>query len=129
MNSLTYGATTLALPDDATWPDEHTWQAVEQRQQYSITGALIVEAASKQAGRPITVECAEDFGWMTRADIVTLRTWANLAGQQFTLLLRGQTFTVVFDHARGALDAEPVWDVSDPVGTDFYTATLRFLEV
>jgi hypothetical protein len=127
--TLTYVATTLTLAEDLLWPDEYSWQAVEQRQEYTITGALIVEAAAKLSGRPMTLQAAADYGWITRDTLETLRTWALLAGQQFTLLYRGVTHTVAFDHARGAIDAQQIIDYSDPEATDDYAVTLRFLKV
>jgi hypothetical protein len=127
--TLTYAATPLALPDDLLWRDEHDWRAVEQRQQYTITGALIVEAAAKQAGRTITLEGSDECAWIARSALGTLTTWAALAGQTFTLNLRGVNHTVVFDQDAGAISARPVWEVSDPDAADPYVVTLRFLKV
>ena len=129
MNSLTYGPTTLSLPDDLSWGDEFDWQAVEQRSEYSITGALIVEASAKQSGRTITLAGDDASGWIPRSALVTLRAWSLLPAQAFTLVLRGDTYTVAFDQPRGAVAARPVVDFSDPDGTDQYIPTLRFIEV
>lgn len=129
MTTLTYTGTTLTLPDDLAWPDEFEWAAVEQRQQYTITGALIVEAAAKQAGRTITLEGGDDFAWVPLADLETLLAWKALPGQVFTLVLRGVTHSVVFDHEGRSVEARPVWDVSDPGPADPYIVTLRFLKV
>lgn len=123
--TLTRGGTTLTLPD-LLWPDEYAWQAVEQRTQFTITGALIVEASAKQAGRPITLQSG---AWFVRSQLETLRAWAALPAQQFTLSYRGVSFDVAFDHSRGALAATAVIDYSDPDGTDYYAVTLRFIEV
>jgi hypothetical protein len=35
----------------------------------------------------------------------------------------------VFDHAAGAIDASPVFNVPDPIDADFYAVSLRFLKV
>ena len=129
MNTLTYGATTIALPDDLDWDDEFSWQAVEQRTEYSITGALIVEASAKQAGRTITLAGDDRSGWILRSTLATLRAWAALPAQAFTLVLRGTTRTVAFDQSQGAVDARPVVDFSNPDVADYYIPTLRFIEV
>jgi hypothetical protein len=127
--TLTRSATTLTLPDDLLWTDEYGWPAVEQRQQYSVAGALVVEAAAKQAGRTIRLEAGDDYAWMPRSLLDTLLSWAALPGEQMALLLRGVTHTVVFDHAAGAIDAQPAWPVSDPASDDPYVVSLRFLKV
>ena len=129
MTTLTYGATVIDLPNDLQWVDEFAWQPVEQATQYSLTGALIVEAAAKQAGRPITLTGGDDFGWAARSVVAALLTAAAIPGQQFVLTLRGVPYDVIFDHARTPVDARLVVDYSDPDGTDPYVVTLRFLEV
>lgn len=127
--TLVNGATTLTLSDDLLWTDEFDWAAVEQSQQYGLTGALILDSAAKVSGRTIRLEAGDDYGWMARSTLSTLRTWAGLAGQQFTLNYRSVAHTVVFDHAAGAIDASPVLGCPDPIDADYYVVSLRFLKV
>ena len=127
--SLTNGSTTIDLPPDLVWPDEFTWQQVEQTAEYTTTGALVLDAFTKQAGRPITLQGSETFAWCQRGDLVTLRNWASQAGATFTLTLRGLARTVVFNHDAGALEAEAILDYSDPIDDDPYAITIRFLEL
>lgn len=129
MTTLTYGAITITLPDDLSWPDEYTWRAVAQSREHTLTGALVVESAVRQAGCPITLSGDDSGAWITRAVLDALLAASYLPGQQFTLTLRGVAYTVMFDHEAGAIDARPVWDVSDPTGSDFYVTTLRFFKV
>lgn len=129
MTTLTYAATTLTLPDDLPWTDEFGWPAVEQRSEYSITGALIVEASAKLAGRPVTLTGNETRGWISRATLLTLKAWAALPAQAFTLVINGETLSVAFDQARGAVDATPLFSLVDTDAGDDYIPTLRFIEV
>lgn len=121
----------LALPDQLTWPDEFTWQQVEQSAEYTTTGALVLDAFAKQAGRPITLTGSESHAWCERGPLITLRTWANQPGLLMTLTgLRGSApRQVVFNHEAGALSAEPLIDYADPADSDPYVITLRFLEL
>lgn len=128
--TLTNGATVLTLPTDLLWVDEFDWREVEQRQAYSVTGALIVQAALKLNGRPITLAGSESHGWIARTALLTLLTWRALPAQVFSLVLRSEAArSVMFDHERGAVEAAPIVDFSDPTGTDYYRALLRFIEV
>lgn len=127
--SLTVGATTVALPDDLEWPDEFGWQAVQQAQQYTLTGSLVLETADKQAGRPITLRGDARRAWVSRAALLQLRAWADAAGTVMTLALRGSSLSVAFDHERGAITAAPVCDYSDPEPGDWYMVELRFIEL
>lgn len=119
----------LELPDQLSWPDEFTWEQVEQSAEYTSTGALVLDAWAKQTGRPITLQGAENRAWCERGALRTLRAWASQPGLELTLLLRGVSRQVVFNHEGGALDAEPVDDVVDPIDTDPYVVTIRFLEL
>jgi hypothetical protein len=128
-HTLTYLSTTLALPPHLLWVNEFAWQPVAMSPpRYSLGGALIVESAARLAGRPI--ELASESDWMLRSDVLTLRTWAALPGQTFSLVLRGEPArTVIFDQQAGPIVAEQVLDYSDPAPGDFYRLGLRFLEV
>lgn len=126
------GGTPLALdlPEQLAWPDEFAWQQVVQSAEYTTTGALVLDAWVKQSGRPITLAGSETRAWCERGALLTLRNWASQPGLQMTLTgLRGTTRTVVFDHDGGAIDAAPIIDVSDPVDTDPYAITIKFLEL
>jgi hypothetical protein len=129
MNSLTYNGTTLALPLEMAWPDEFGWSPVQQSSERSITGSLIVDVAAKTGGRPITLQGGDEFGWMTRADVTTLQTWRAVPGAQMTLLFRGVTRTVAFDHESTALEYQAIADYADPLPGDPCAVTLRFLEL
>ena len=126
------GGTPLALllPDQLSWPDEFTWQQVEQSAEYTTTGALLLDAYAKQAGRPITLAGSETRAWCERGALLTLRSWASQPGLVLTLEgLRNATRQVVFDHSAGALSADPVHDWADPQDTDPYAITIKFLEL
>lgn len=124
----------LALPPDLVWTDELTWSAVAQSTERSITGALLVDAMARNGGRPITLAGDVTSAWITRGDLLTLKTWAAIPGQRFTLTVRGAVFTVLFDHGTDeetrALAMSAVVEYSDPEATDYYCSlTLRFIEV
>ena len=54
MAAIALGSVTL--PGDLRWSDEFAGAQVQRSAEYSVTGALIVQEAVKQAGRPITLE-------------------------------------------------------------------------
>lgn len=127
--SLSNGVVTVQLPDDMTWPDEFTWQQVEQSSEYTTTGALVLDSSVKQAGRPITLQGSETYAWCQRGDLLTLRNWASQPGVVFTLILRGLSRSVVFNHEAGAIEAAAILDYSDPLDSDPYAISIRFLEL
>lgn len=125
MTTLSDGTSTLTIGADLLWGDEFDFQPVEVKTQYSVTGALIVESAAKQAGRPITLTGGDTYGWITRTTLLALRAWAATPGTTYTLTLRGVPYTV----ALLSVAARPVIDVNNPNGGDFYIATVSCLEV
>lgn len=130
MITLTYNGTTANLSDRLQWTDEYDWSPVEQSTEYSTEGALLVDVALKQAGRPITLEGVDTAAWITRALCDTLQAWAALPGIEFTLTLRGTARTVLFDHAKKGFVATPIWRLADGEVTPelLYLPTFRFLE-
>lgn len=128
--TLTVSSTTVTLPDDLLWADEWTWTAVEQTTERTLTGALVVSAAAKTGGRPITLQSPDEEGaWFTGAVLAQLQAWTATPLLQMTLLHRGITRAVMWRHQDGAMEADPVVFISDADSTDHYTATLRLMEV
>ncbi len=127
--TLSDGTTTLHLPGDLEWTDEYAWLAVTQAVEYSLTGALVVDVGARQAGRPITL--ANEAAWITRADAVILRAWANTPGKQLTLTLAdASVHTVVWRHQDApALTVTPVAYVAPATPADVCTTTLKFMEI
>lgn len=127
--TLTKGAITLLLPSALAWKDEFDWAAVEQTQTYTTTGALLIEEATKQAGRPYTLEGSEDRAWMERSLVQTLQSWAAAPGAVMGLTIRGVARNVTFDHVRGALAGFPVMFYEDGsiAGDDNYVPTIRLI--
>lgn len=129
MGSLTYTTTTVPLSDDFAFPEQYTWAQLQMQKTYSVTGALIVQTGQKQTGRQITLQGSDQHAWVTRADLATLRTLAATPGAVLALLFRGVTYSVMFDHEAGAIDAAPVADFATEEPTDFFVVTLRFFVV
>lgn len=129
--TLTFNGTTANISDRLDWQDEFGWSPVDQATSYSTTGALLVDVALKQAGRPITLVGTETAAWISRALCSTLQAWAELPGIQLTLVIRGQARQVMFDHAKGGFTGQPVWKLQDGEQSDeqLYVPTFRFLEV
>ena len=124
----------LPLPGDLLWSDEHAWSPAVANASYLITGALLIQSATRQAGRPITLVGAPDMAWVTRATVEQLRAWAALAVSETTgrfelSFADGRVFAVAFRHTDTAIEAEPVLGFPARASTDFYRLTLRFLEI
>lgn len=131
MITLASGSTTLTLDPDLYWSDEHNWHPVEQSVQRTITGAQIISTAARIGGRSLTLEPIDDqSAWIPRATVVTLREWAATPGKEMTLTLRGVAYAVLFRHQDApALDAKPVIHYSDADSADWYSVTLKFMEI
>src|SRR5690349_17501425 len=86
----------LQLPRGMVWDDEFAWSAVQKSAEYSVTGALLVDAAVKQAGRPITLRGDPTAGWIRRSVVEALRALAaaDPVGEHLLTLADGRMFTV-----------------------------------
>lgn len=122
----------IELPAGMIWEDEFDWSPVISVQEYSLTGALIIDAGQRQAGRPITLAASDDRGWsgMTRAKLHTLRAKAAAPGATYTLhLADGRSFTVAFRPGDEPITARQVWDREVPPADWPYVVTLRLIEI
>lgn len=130
--TLTYGGSTLDLGDRLDWTDEYGWSPVQQATDYSVTGALLVQTATKLAGRPITLVGSETAAWISRDLCGALQGWAALPGIELDLMLRGALRRVIFNHdGQAGFAARPVWRLADGEehAEQLYVPTLRFLQV
>ena len=128
--TLSVGGTTVNLPDDLFWSDQHSWSPVSQAVATSITGAAIIDVGTKTAGRPITLTGDETHSWMTYEVVSQLKIWAALPDQQLSLSIRGTNYSVIFRHHEPpALELTPVIDYSAPDATDFFYGQLKFMEI
>lgn len=130
---LTSGGTAIDLPPDLIWVDELTASKVAQRSKRSAFGTLIVSAMQLQGGQRITLQGEGGSAWIERGVLKQIKQWANVPGQRLSLDIRGETFTVVFDHGDAdetlALGMQSVIDFSDKRDDDYYCSlVLRFLE-
>ena len=124
----------VSLPNDLLWVDELSWVPVTSAASYSLTGALLLEAATRQKGRPITLQPpGEDMAWVRRSVATTLHSWAEKAGRKFKLVLEYPTdtreFVVAFRHYDGPLEASPVRGFPDHSPDDWFNITIRLIEV
>lgn len=131
MTTLTYDGTTLILPDDLYWADEASWQPVVQTAERTITGALVVQTHARVAGRPITLQPdSENASWITRQTLETLMAWASIPDCEMLLSYRGISYDVIWRHHDGeVIQATPIVHYADVQAGDYYTATLRFMEI
>lgn len=117
----------LELPRTLIWVDEFDWVAPLRAHEYSLTGALIVDQAVRQAGRPITLEGVANHGWVRRDVLTQLHTLASTAGGPLPLTLAdGRTYAVRF--APGdPLQAHAIARAELPPDAFPYYVTLRLV--
>lgn len=131
----------VQLPDDLNWSDEFTAWKVGQVMRHSLTGALIVQEAALQAGRPITLQSL-DLGGSTFAAVVSLdvlnalrakEETAGAAPMVLTLPTSGggtRSFNVIWRRTDGpAIEARPIKFIVPAEPGDYFHITLRLTQV
>lgn len=122
---------TVQLPRGLIWVDEFDWRPVEASTEYTLSGALVYDSATRQAGRPITLQANDDAGWlgMTRAVVQAVHALASVPGATYVLALAdGRVFDVAFA-PENPFEARPVARPELPGSDHPYVATLRLIEV
>lgn len=98
---ITLGA--LVLPDGLVWADEYAWTPVaQQAEERTLTGALVVEEALKQGGRPITLKGQQDgngsTAWLLRQS--AFRGYASLEALRAALCTASATLDLTLHDGR-----------------------------
>lgn len=119
----------ITLPADLLWRDEFDYTPIETKTDYSLTGALIIQSGLKQAGRPMTLGGGDNFGIATRSLVNELLAKQTPPTTMTLTLNDARSFQVRFRYQDKPIEAQPLIDYSDPDNTDFYTLTLKFLQV
>lgn len=118
----------ISLPRGMVWVDELNWSTAERASERTLTGALIIDAATRIAGRPITLEGEESAGWISRATLIALHTLAKTPLGVHTLALAdGRAFEVMFAPDGEPIEAKPIARPELPANTHPYVATLRLI--
>ena len=130
--AITLGAVTL--PQGLVWSDEFSWSPLAQADEYSLTGSLIVEQSTKQAGRSITLIGGKDFAWLMRSEVTTLKTLLD-TGAVMTLTLHDSRHFTVIPAGENALTVFPLPIVKDSGAANpssnarYVLETLKLIEV
>ena len=105
--TLTLDAVDLAADPDLggeqlQWTDEHEWDPVEQNQDRSLGGALMVQEGVKLYGRPITL-ASNEGAWFTLTTVQALQALRDQPGIVMLLTLPGGAqHHVTWNRAAGA---------------------------
>lgn len=131
----------VELPEDLEWSDEFTAWKVGQVIRPTLTGALVVQEAAMQAGRPITLQSL-DLGAGTYVAPIALSVLdalrakeeaAGAANMTLTLPTSGggtRSFTVRWRRTDGpAIQARPLTFKVPAEPSDLFLVTLRLIQV
>lgn len=112
------------------WTDEWDWNAVEQEQERSLTGALIVQEGAKLYGRPITLS-SNGGAWFTLAKVRELEALASVPGAVHLLTLpTGAQHYVTWNRVAGpVVQARAVYRIVNPDPDWLHELTLRLITV
>lgn len=122
----------VTLSDGFLWSDEFDWNPIEQKQDYAVDGAFIIQEGKKKSGRPISLTADKNMAWLKRHIVSKLKDWSVLQEKfelQFNYFHDKRTFNVVFNHQEKAIEAKPVLEHPSVSDDDEYNVTLRFLEL
>lgn len=112
------------------WTDEFDWDVVEQEQERSLSGAMIVQEGTKLFGRPITL-ASNGGAWFTLATVRQLEALRDERGRVMHLVLPdAREFDVIFNRTNGAaLEARALERRVNPAAGSLYEITLRLITV
>ncbi len=122
---------TLSLPPSLVWADRHAWSPVGQSSKRTLDGSLITFHRPLKAGRPITLEGGQSWGWMSGAQVDAVAAMAASPGAIYSLQIAGETYQVAFRHDDApAFEARPLRPQNpNPDSDTWYVARLKLTTV
>lgn len=120
---------TVPLPADLEWVDEFAWTPVSQTITPTLTGALVIEEHALQAGRPITLVGGMEAAWVARTTLLALTALLTPTRVMTLTLADNRLFTVMWRHGDKPLEAQPIVRLTPVAAEDWYSLTLRLVEV
>jgi hypothetical protein len=120
----------LPIPRGMVWSDEFGWSRIDKSLEYSLTGAALIDAGVRLAGRPISLQGEVEAGWIKRGALTALQALAEVdpTAEHALVLADGRAFTVQF--APGlAVEGKPLARPELPVEDYPYIATVRLITV
>lgn len=116
----------ISIPSGLVWVDEFDWLESATETEHGITGALLVDAGERLAGRPITLEADTDAGWIERSVLAAIKALADAPGVSYTFTHHdGRSFTVLVLEIAARSVARPEL----PPANWPYVATIKMIEV
>lgn len=125
----------VTLPVDMEWTDEYRWSPILTSQEYTLSGALLIESAEKLAGRPVTLAGQIDgntgFALVTRATVDALMALLDPPGQTWPLTLADdRVINVGFrGDVEQPIEAAAQKHIVPHVPEDLYTVIIRLQEI
>ena len=122
----------IRLNDHLVWVDWCKYSPIEQSQEYTLDGSLVIEATAKKAGMPITLSAEANQGLKYRKDVEPIKQMMleNIHDPMTLTMHDESTHAVLFSSVDGApIEAVPLIGYADPSGDDYIGLTLRFIEV
>lgn len=118
----------ITLPSDLIWSDEFDWTPMQQNESYTLSGALVIETGLKLKGRQITLTSGEDV-WIDRQTVVALYAKLSSSAVMVLTLNDARVFNVIFRNSQQPLQATPIIDYATPDNADWYSLSLKLMQV
>lgn len=122
----------ITLPGDVEWIDRTRWSPTKESQELSLSGGVIIQRSTQQAGRPITLQTSKRGVLVTLSDVQALEALRDNPsfGPFIVTEPDGSQHQCRFRYSDGEpIDAAPLFYKSPPQGSDPYNLTLRLMIV
>jgi len=119
----------LVLPDNIIWENRYAFPKVVVDTERTIDGEEVVFAQSVK-GRPIDLVAYEDMGWLTHEQVEVLFEMASVPNAVYLFVYEDFVTQVRFRHEDSpVIDVQPIVPRPNPSEEDFYTGTIKLMEV
>lgn len=119
----------ITLPD-LVIDNEFSNLKIRAEEEKSLSGRSIIWEQSTSF-KPIDLIGGDDFGWISRTDLLQVQAFAEVAGATYTLNYEGTIYTVRFRNEDApAIETDLVVPRSNPEGGDWYhNLRIKLMEI
>lgn len=118
------------LNPNMVWGERYGYSPVAQEVQRTLGGVPVVYSQPLQAGIPITLVATDTQGWLTKAMLDAVQSYANTPGAQYELTIGVETFNVVFRHHEApAVAFRPLIERAVPLAGDYFVGEIKLMTI
>lgn len=120
----------VELSDQLVWADRYSSSTVAQDYRRTLGGYQVITAMQLIAGRNITLEASETYGWLSKEQATSILEMSEDPGAVYTLVFGAESYQVVFrNDEQPSVELTPLIPRTEDFEEDWWIGTVKLRTV